>query len=198
MLEPRIQQHFFDSADLHYQVAESLAKPLCDVVNAVVGCLTAGGKLLLCGHGPSHATAQAMAAQLVGRFERERPGLGALVLGGDAAVSAALVAGDSWSGMQCRLVHALGVAGDLLLVLAVQSDAAPLRAIVEAAHGKDISVVALTGRGLTAAALGLTDTDVHVAVPHDRAVRVLEIHLLATHAIGDAVDLQLMGEQDLG
>jgi D-sedoheptulose 7-phosphate isomerase len=196
MLEQRIQQHFFDGADLHYQLAEPLSKPLADVVHAVVGCLTAGGKVLLCGLGPSHATAQALATQLVGRFERDRPGLAAIVLGGDAAVAAALVAGDSWSGMQARLVHALGVAGDLLIVWSAEADASALVPVVAAAHGKDIAVAAITGRVATAATLGLTDTDVHVAVPHDRPARVREIHLLAAHAIGDAVDLQLLGEQD--
>ncbi len=80
MLEQRIQQQFFDSADLKYQSAEALTRPIADAVNAVVGCITAGGKVLACGNGGSASDAQHFAAEFVGRFERERPGLAAIAL----------------------------------------------------------------------------------------------------------------------
>ena len=80
MLEQRIQQQFFESADLKYAAAEILAKPIADAVNAVVGCITAGGKVLACGNGGSASDAQHFAAEFVGRFERERPGLAAIAL----------------------------------------------------------------------------------------------------------------------
>ena len=80
MLEQRIQQQFFDSADLKYAAAEVLSKPIADAVSAIVGCITAGGKVLACGNGGSASDAQHFAAQFVGRFERERPGLAAILL----------------------------------------------------------------------------------------------------------------------
>ena len=76
MLEQRIQQQFFDSADLKYAAAEVLSKPIADAVSALVGCITGGGKVLACGNGGSAADAQHFAAEFVGRFERERPGPG--------------------------------------------------------------------------------------------------------------------------
>lgn len=194
MLEQRIQQHFFESADLLYQVAETLARPVSDAAQAAVGCVTGGGKLLLCAQGPWLALAQAFAAQFVGRFERERPGLAALVLGTDPALlSTPAAPGDEPAAV--RQLQALAAPGDLLMVLG--PGATPLLAqAVAAAHGRDMTVLALTGRAAAAQPLGLGETDVHIAVPHERAARILELHLLVLHALCDAVDLQLMGEQD--
>ena len=74
MLEQRIQQHFIDSADLKYQAAQALGKPISDAVQAVLACVTSGGKMLACGDGASAAHAQQFAAFCVAGFERERPG----------------------------------------------------------------------------------------------------------------------------
>ena len=80
MLEQRIQQHFIDAADLQYQAAQALAAPIAAAVQAVVACLTGGGKVLACGLGASAAAAQQFAALCVAGFERERPELAALAL----------------------------------------------------------------------------------------------------------------------
>ena len=94
MLEPRIQQHFFESADLSYQAAETMARPLAAAAQALVDCLTAGGRVWIHGRGIAQAPAQLLGAALSGRFERERPGLAAMVLGLDALLlSAAQPAG---------------------------------------------------------------------------------------------------------
>jgi D-sedoheptulose 7-phosphate isomerase len=191
MLEQRIQQHFFESADLLYQVAETLARPIADAAQVVVSSITGGGKVLLVGQGPWLGLAQAFAAQFVGRFERERPGLAALALGDAGLLS--LPPGDEPA--QARQLQALGAPGDVLIVLGATATPA-LVAAVQAAHGRDMTVLAFTGRAAGAQALRLSETDVHISVPHERAARSLELHLLALHAICDAVDLQLMGETD--
>lgn len=196
MLEQRIQQHFFDSADLKYQAAETLARPIADAVNAVLGCITAGGKVLVAASGASAADAQRFVSQFVGRFERERPPLAALWLGGDGAALAALGDEPDATQLHAQALRALGAPGDVLLVVGVGGDAVGLRAAVDAAHAKDMTVVALTGRSGGALRERLIETDVHIAVPHDRPVRVHEVHGLVLHALCDAVDLQLMGEQD--
>ena len=90
MLEQRIQQQFFDSADLKYAAAEVLCKPIADAVSALVGCITGGGKVLACGNGGSAADAQHFAAEFVGRFERERPGLAAIALTVDTSILTAV------------------------------------------------------------------------------------------------------------
>jgi D-sedoheptulose 7-phosphate isomerase len=81
MLEQRIQQQFFESADLQYQAAEVLGRPIEQAVAALVGALTSGGRVLVAGLGASASLAQLMATQLISGFERDRPGLAAMALG---------------------------------------------------------------------------------------------------------------------
>jgi D-sedoheptulose 7-phosphate isomerase len=196
MLEQRIQQQFFDAVDLKYQSAEALVKPIAEASQAIVSALTAGGKLLVCGIGPSAALASMCAAQLMGRFERERPGLAVLALGGDAVVSSQLALSESADGVLARQVATLGAPGDLLLLLDPRGDHAALLAAVQAAHANDMAVIALLGGtgGPLRAELG--ETDAAITVPHERSARVLEMHLLILHCLCDAIDLQLLGEQD--
>ncbi len=200
MLEQRIQQQFFESADLQYQAADTLVRPIADAVQALVGVLTAGGRVWIVGLGPCAALAQWLAQAMTGRFERDRPGLAAAVLGADAVSlgsCGALGGGELGLGrVLARQVEALGQPGDLLLVLDADSALQTPAAAVAAAQGKDMTVVAVTGRNGGALAEALGETDVLVAVPHDRRARVLEAQLLVLHCLCDAVDLQLLGEQD--
>ena len=179
MLEQRIQQQFFESADLLSQTAELLSRPIADAAQALLGCITAGGKVLLFGSGPAAALARHGAGLLVGRFERERPGLAALAVDGDTEV------------------QALGAPGDVLLAISSTSPPpATLLAAVTAAQDKDMTVLALTGGDAGGLLACLSEADVHIAVPHERAARIFEAHTLVLHCLCDAVDLQLLGEQE--
>lgn len=196
MLEQRIQQQFFDAADLKYQSAESLAKPIADAAQAIVGALTAGGKLLVAGAGPSSALASMFAARLMGRFERERPGLAVLALSGDAIVMGLPAISDVFETAMARQVSTLGSPGDLLLLLDTEGGHPAMLAAAQAAHANEMAVIALVGRAGGALRAALGETDAVLPVAHDRGVRVLELHLLMLHCLCDAIDLQLLGEQD--
>jgi D-sedoheptulose 7-phosphate isomerase len=196
MLEQRIQQQFFDSADLQYQTAESLARPIADAAQALIGCITAGGKLLVGGIGAGEALSKHFCAAFVGGFERERPGLAALALTGDNALVAGLAARDGLEQGFAKQVQALGQPGDVLLLIDGVAQDGALKASIDAAHARDMSVVVLGGRAAPALRDKLGETDVLVAVPHDRAARVVEMQLLVLHCLCDAVDLQLLGELD--
>jgi D-sedoheptulose 7-phosphate isomerase len=196
MLEQRIQQQFFESADLKYQAAEVLGRPIEQAAAALVAGLTAGGRLLVAGLGTSASLAQLVTTELMGSFERERPGLAAIALGIDGPVLSALAATAGPDAVLSRQVETLGQPGDLLLLIDADGNHPALLAAVSAAQGKDMTVIALTGRSGGALRGLLSETDVLVAVPHDRRVRVLETHLLALHCLCDAIDLQLLGEQD--
>jgi D-sedoheptulose 7-phosphate isomerase len=195
MLEQRIQQQFFESADLISQGAETLARPIAQAASALLGCITAGGKVMIAGAGASAALAPYAAALWVGRFERKRPPLAAFALGQQGAVTAALTDGAEPMQALAKEVRALGVPGDVLLALAAGRSPLPLIAAVQSALAKDMSVIALTGADTGIAEL-LGETDVHIAVPHERAARIVECHALVLHCMADALDLQLMGEQD--
>jgi D-sedoheptulose 7-phosphate isomerase len=197
MLEQRIQQQFFDIADLQYQSAQTLSRPIADAAQALIGCITAGGKLLVCGAGGGAALAQYFCATLIHRFERERPGLAALALSADSVVVTALAAHEGMASVFAKQVQALGQPGDVLLLLdAAENSAAGTSDIIDAAHARDMSAVVLCGRAVATWHGQLNETDVLVSVPHDRAARVLELQLLVLHCLCDAVDLQLMGEQE--
>jgi D-sedoheptulose 7-phosphate isomerase len=174
VLEQRLQQPFFDSADLLYQAAESLARPLADALQAMVGCITSGGKLIVAGS----VLAPHAAALSARGSERERPPLAALALAADALP-----------------LRALGLPGDVLLLLDDGLEPAVAQALLDAAHEKDMAVVGFAGAA-PAWRASLAETDVIVAVPHERPARVREVQLLMLHALADAIDLQLLGEQD--
>lgn len=195
MLEQRIQQHFIDSADLKYQAAQALGKPIANAVQAVLACVTSGGRILACGNGASAADAQQFAAFCVAGFERERPELAAVALSTNAALLTALGNGDL-AQQFARQVRALGQAGDVLLALCISGNDANVQAAVQAAHERDMSVVVVTGRSGGVLATLLHETDVLICVPHDRAARVREVHALVLNCLCDGVDAQLFGEQE--
>lgn len=192
MQELRIQQHFIDSADLYYQVSETLAKPIDAAVQALLASVTGGGKVLVAGVGTSIALAQYLTSLLVGGFERERPGLAAVTLGADAVWASA------WSGDEglSRQVHALGQAGDVLVLISAHGEESVLAQAVRAAHDREMTVLAITGGSGGETARLLRETDVHVCVPHERAARVREVQQLVLHCVCDGIDTQLLGEQE--
>jgi len=192
MLDLRIQQHFIDSADLHYQLAESLAKPVDAAVQAVLACVTGGGKLFALGQGAGTLQAQYLVHLLAGGFERERPGLPALALPLDGGAAGAASGPDTLG----RQIQALGQTGDVLLIVAAAAPAEATLAALQAAHEREMSVIALTGPSTPDWSRRLRETDVHVPVAHDRVARVREVHHLVLHCLCDAIDTQLLGEQE--
>lgn len=196
MLEQRIQQHFIDSADLKYQTAQILSKPIASAVEAILACVTSGGKVLSCGNGGSAADAQHFAAEFVGRFERERPELGAIALTTDSSLLTSIANDYDYSVVFSKQVRALGSAGDVLLAISTSGNSANVLAAIEAAHEREMTVVALTGRNGGKMAQALRDTDVQICVPSERTIRIQEVHILVIHSICDAIDNLLLGEQD--
>jgi D-sedoheptulose 7-phosphate isomerase len=196
MLEQRIEQQFIDSADLKYQVAQILSQPISAAVQALLACVTGGAKVLACGNGGCAALAQHFAASFVGRFERDRPELAALALVADSAALTSEPNEQSFAALFARQVRALGGSGDVLLAMSVSGNCANLQQAIEAAHEREMVVIGLSGRGGGQMAQLLRDTDIHISVPHERSARILEIQMLALHCMCDAVDAQLLGEQE--
>jgi D-sedoheptulose 7-phosphate isomerase len=196
MLEQRIEQQFIDSADLKYQSAQTLSKPIAAAVGALLMCVTGGGKVMACGNGGSAADAQHFAAEFVGRFERERPELGAIALSTDSSIMTAIANDYHFDQIFSKQVRALGQPGDVLLAISTSGNSRNVLAAIESAHERDLIVVALTGKGGGKIAQVLRETDVHICVPHERTARIQEVHLLVLHCLCDGVDSQLLGEQE--
>ena len=194
MLESRIEQHFIDSADLKYQAAPVLSKPIAQAISAIVASLTSGGKVLACGNGGSAADAQHFSAEFVGRFERERPELAAIALTTDTSILTAVGNDYAFDAVFSRQVRALGQPGDVLLAITTSGNSSNILAAVEAAHARDMVVIGMTGRDGGKMGNMLRETDVHICVPHPRTARIQEVHILALHCICDGVDAVLMGD----
>jgi D-sedoheptulose 7-phosphate isomerase len=198
MLEQRIQQQFNDSAQLKLQSAALLAAPVAQAVGCIANALGNGGRILACGNGGSAADAQHFAAELIGRFERERPELAALALTTDTSILTAIANDYGYEQVFARQVRALGQPGDVLVAISTSGNSPSIVEAVRAAQDRDMLVVALSGKGGGRMTALLRDVDVHLCVPHDRTARIQEVHLLMLHCICDGVDCALMGEPEEG
>lgn len=193
MNNQRILAHFHESAELKIQAASVLAQPIAQAVELMFLALSNGNKILACGNGGSAADCQHFAAELVGRFERERFPLPALALTTDTSILTAVGNDYSFQDIFAKQVQAFGQSGDVLLALSTSGNSANVQAAVETALERDMRVVALTGKGGGAIGKLLTEADVHVCVPHDRTARIQEVHLLTIHCICDGIDAALFG-----
>ena len=195
MTTQRIQAHFQESAELKIKSATLLAQPIEQAVELMFTALSNGNKILACGNGGSAADCQHFAAELVGRFERERLPLPALALTTDTSILTAVGNDYSFQDVFSKQVQAFGQAGDILLALSTSGNSPNVLAAVEAALERDMRVVALTGKGGGKIGKMLTDADVHICVPHDRTARIQEVHLLTIHCLCDGIDVALFGEE---
>jgi D-sedoheptulose 7-phosphate isomerase len=208
MLEARIQQQFYDTADVLVQAAEALGRPVAAAADLLLSAVTGGGKLLVAGTGCAQSDALYAASLFMGGAERPRPGLPALTLGADPAVNAALTqavggAAADPAAILARQVHALGLPGDVLVIFegpATMGVPQALAPLVEAAHDRELSVVLWTASPRDAPASPsaelLTDIDIHIPVRADRLVQASTLYRLGWLALVDALDLQLLGETE--
>lgn len=185
MLETRLQQQFFESADLLYQAAEPLTRPLATAAQMMLASVTAGSRLLVAGAGLAQADAQLFAALLGSQFEQERPGLAAIALTPQLGVLSGMAA-------LSRQVQTLGHPGDLLLLLDPEADA-EAGALVLAAQGQDMAVIAVCGPDDGLLRAQLSDTDVLIRLAAPRLPRRLEMQRLVLNTLCDALDAQLLG-----
>jgi D-sedoheptulose 7-phosphate isomerase len=192
----RISDHFEESARLKLAAAEKLAGPIADAVDRMVAALAADRKILACGNGGSAGDAQHFAAELIGRFERERPELAAISLTTDSSILTAVANDYRFEEVFAKQVRGLGQAGDVLVAISTSGNSANVISAIHAAQERDMVVVALTGKGGGRIGSLLREGDVHLCVPHDRTARIQEVHLLMIHCLCDGIDSALLGEQD--
>ena len=195
MINQRILGHFHESAELKIQAAAARAQPIAQAVELMFTALSNGNKILACGNGGSAADCQHFAAELVGRFERERLPLPALALTTDTSIITAVANDYHYRDIFAKQVQAFGQAGDVLLAISTSGNSANVLAAIEVALERDMRIVALTGKDGGQIGKLITDADVHICVPHTRTVRIQEVHLLTIHCLCDGIDVALFGEE---
>lgn len=192
-LTSRISKHFDDSAQVKLQSKKALAQPIADAAQALVTCLLNDGKVLICGNGGSAADSQHFAAELVNRFEVERPGLPAIALTTDSSVLTSIANDYDYKLIFSKQVRALGMAGDVLIAISTSGNSVNVMEAIHAAHDRGMIVIALTGRDGGTIGTMLTDTDFHLCVPTQSTARIQEVHLLVLHCLCDVIDHLLLG-----
>jgi len=190
----RISAHFRDAVALFEHCQDTLSAPTAAAVDALVFSLSNNGKILACGNGGSAADAQHFAAELVGRFERERLPLAAIALNTDTSILTAVGNDFGYDRVFSQQVNALGQPGDVLVAISTSGNSTNVIEAIEAAHSRELRIIALTGKGGGKIGQMLTEDDVHLCVPHDRTLRIQEVHILLLHAMCDGIDAQLLGD----
>lgn len=191
----RIHSHFTESAQLKLNAVDALAPQIARAAALMTECLLADGKILACGNGGSASDAQHFAAEMIGRFERERPELPAISLATDTSILTAIANDYDYSQVFAKQVRALGGAGDVLLAISTSGNSGNVVAAVDAAHERGMRIVALTGKGGGRIGELLTADDVHICVPHTVTARIQETHILSIHCICDVIDANLLGDE---
>lgn len=185
--------HFDAAIQTLQESTASLAPALARAVDLSFATLTNNGRILACGNGGSAADAQHFIGELVGRFERERLPLAGIALNTDTAILTAVSNDYGYETLFERQVEALGQPGDILVAISTSGNSANVNRAIHAAHDRNMAVIALSGKGGGEMATLLADTDVHLCVPHDRTMRIQEVHIVLLHALCDGIDALLLG-----
>lgn len=186
-----IRSQFADSIAVKQRAMDALVPAIASAGAAMVAALRRGAKILACGNGGSAGDAQHFAAELLNRFERERPGLPAVALTTDSSTLTSIANDYAFELVFSKQVHALGRAGDCLLAISTSGNSANVVEAIRAAHERDMQVIALTGRNGGRMAGVLAAGDIEIRVPAERTSRIQEVHLVVIHCLCDAIDRAL-------
>jgi phosphoheptose isomerase len=187
-LTDAIRGHFADSIATKQAASAVLVAPIATATDLLATALRAGGKILSCGNGGSAGDAQHFSAEMLNRFERERPGLPAMALSTDTSTLTSIANDYAYEQVFSKQVTALGRPGDALLAISTSGNSRNVVAAIRAAHERRMQVVALTGRNGGQIAGQLRDGDVEIRVPAERTARIQEVHLVVIHCLCDGID----------
>ncbi|MFZ3322056.1 MAG: phosphoheptose isomerase [Usitatibacter sp.] len=190
-----LKKHFEEGIELRKKMSETMPAEIAKAGESLAAALKAGRKVLSCGNGGSAADSQHFAAELVGRFERERPGLAGIALTTDTSALTAIANDYHFDQVFSKQVLALGQAGDFLLGISTSGNSKNVVEAIKAAHSREMRVIALTGRDGGEMGRMVRAGDFHLNVAHPRTMRVQEVHLLVVHCLCEVVDNVIFGEK---
>ncbi len=192
-IDLRIRNHFLDSIETKRNALEELIIPIKHAANCISDSLLNEGKVLSCGNGGSAGDAQHFSAELLNRFEIERPSLPAVALTTDSSTLTAIANDYEYDQIFSKQILALGTNRDVLLAISTSGNSPNIIKAVQAAHERNMQVLSLTGNKGGKLAKLLKGDDIEIRVPSDRTARIQEIHLLVIHCLCDIIDAILFG-----
>jgi len=192
-LQDRIINHFSDSIQTQQEAMSGLCELIEYASQRLVSALLNDKKILACGNGRSASAVQLLASAMLNQYERDRPSLPVIALNTDAVTLTAIANDYHFDDIFAKQLRALGQSGDILIAYTDGTHSANLAKAVNAAHDKDISVIALTGGNGGMMSPLLDETDIEIRVPSNSSARIQEVHVLITHCLCDLIDHQLFG-----
>ncbi|MDO6682226.1 MULTISPECIES: phosphoheptose isomerase [unclassified Oceanobacter] len=194
-MQDRIISHFGNSIETKALAAEQLPPFIERGGQTMVNAILSGNKILSCGNGGSAGDAQHFSSEMLNRFERERPGLPAFALTTDSSTMTSIANDYSYNEVFSKQIRALGNKGDILLAISTSGNSANVVQAIQAAHEREMTVIALSGKDGGDMASLLTTDDVEIRVPSTVTARIQEVHLLVIHCLCDYIDCSLFGEE---
>lgn len=193
-MKTRLIQQFEESIAVKAAALKSMLPAIEAGGQAMIDCLRSDGKVLSCGNGGSAGDAQHFSAELLNRFEMERPPLAAIALTTDSSTLTSIANDYSYAEVFSKQVAALGRKGDVLLAISTSGNSGNVIKAIAAAHERGMTVVALTGRDGGGMKDLYAERDIEIRVPSERTARIQEVHLLVIHCLCDLIDHELYGE----
>lgn len=184
-------ENFGESARTIQAAANALAEKIALAAQLMTDAMIAGGKLLVCGNGGSAADAQHFSAEMLNRFEMERPGLPALALNTDGSTLTSIANDYHYDEVFAKQVQALGQPRDVLIVITTSGNSTNLIKAVDAAHNRSLRCIALNGGSGGELSRHMTSKDIDIVVSGRSTARIQEVHGLIIHCFCDLIDRQI-------
>ncbi|RKZ48885.1 MAG: phosphoheptose isomerase [Gammaproteobacteria bacterium] len=191
----RVKENFSESIQVKTEAAEILAPVIVAAAEAMTNCILGEHKILACGNGGSAADAQHFSAEMLNRFEMERPGLPAFALTTDSSTLTSIANDYQFAEIFSKQIRALGQKGDILLAFSTSGESHNIIHAIDAAHDRDMTVIVLTGREGGQIADMMKDDDFELRVPSWSTARIQEVHIMILHSLCDLIDRHLLGQE---
>ena len=191
----RVRNNFHESIKLKTESVELLAPLISGAASLMAASLLQEHKILSCGNGGSAADAQHFSAEMLNRFEMERPGLPAIAITTDTSTLTSIANDYQFADIFSKQIRALGQPGDILLAISTSGSSHNIIHAIDAAHDRSMIIIALTGREGGEVANLMRDGDIEIRVPGWNTARIQEVHLMIIHSLCDLIDRQLLGQE---